>query len=345
MSELSLSNIRKSFGDFEALRDISLTIKSGEFICLLGASGCGKTTLLRIIAGLTAHDSGEVRLADEDLSDTPCHKRNIGMVFQSLALFPHLNVADNIGYGARLRGETASSVKAEVERLLAMVGLEGLGARPISALSGGQKQRVAIARALALKPDIFLMDEPFSALDAALRDQMQIEVKRIQRSLGVTTVFVTHDQREAMALADRIVVMNGGKVEQAGAPDEIYARPRTRFVAEFIGTNNIFDVDVTPEGVVLDRTNLGPTDGTLRTLKGAQTLAIRPEAIALSATKGTLQGALISQRRLGAVLEREIDVQGRSIFQSSFVGQGPDLADGVDVFLSWDWNAAWVLAE
>jgi len=223
-----------------------------------------------------------------------------------------------------------------------MVGLEGLGARPISALSGGQKQRVAIARALALKP-----------LDAALRDQMQIEVKRIQRSLGVTTVFVTHDQREAMALADRIVVMNGGKVEQAGAPDEIYARPpdeiyarpRTRFVAEFIGTNNIFDVDVTPEGVVLDRTNLGPTDGTLRTLKGAQTLAIRPEAIALSATKGTLQGALISQRRLGAVLEREIDVQGRSIFQSSFVGQGPDLADGVDVFLSWDWNAAWVLAE
>jgi len=307
MSALTITHLSKAFGTVEALKDISLDIASGEFICLLGGSGCGKTTLLRLIAGLVAHDRGQILLDGKDLTAVPSHQRNIGMVFQSLALFPHLNVGDNIAYGMRLRRVAGSKIDAEVARLLDMVGLSGLTDRPITALSGGQRQRVAIARALALQPDIFLMDEPFSALDAALRDQMQIEVKRIQRSLGVTTVFVTHDQREAMALADRIVIMNGGVVEQAGAPDDLYARPQSRFVAEFIGSNNIFDGTVQDTRFTINGADIGPASGPLDGLTGAQSIAVRPEAIVLRpAGADGLSGRITLQRRLGAVLEREI---------------------------------------
>lgn len=318
MAELTITNLRKSFGSFEALRDISISVEDGEFICLLGGSGCGKTTLLRLIAGLDTHDEGTIDLAGQDLTQVPCHKRNIGMVFQSLALFPHLNVGDNIGYGMRLQGATAPQIATKVAALLDMVGLSGLGTRAVSALSGGQRQRVAIARALALEPQIFLMDEPFSALDAALRDQMQDEVKRIQRDLCITTVFVTHDQREAMALADRIVVMNDGRIEQAAPPQELYARPATRFVAQFIGTNNLIE-------------------------EQGRTLAVRPEAITLTASGDGLQGQIVRQRRLGALLEREIDVKGQTLHQSEIVGTGPAFDDGSTVQLSWDPAKAWSL--
>jgi putative spermidine/putrescine transport system ATP-binding protein len=191
MSDLTISNLSKSFGSHVALRDISIDVASGEFICLLGGSGCGKTTLLRLIAGLETHDTGALLLGGKDLTQIPSHKRNIGMVFQSLALFPHLNVGDNVAYGMRIASVPKIDAERRVIELLEMVGLPGLANRSVSALSGGQRQRVAIARALALKPDVFLMDEPFSALDAGLRDQMQEEVKRIQRDLGVTTIFVT----------------------------------------------------------------------------------------------------------------------------------------------------------
>ncbi len=319
MAELTITNLRKSFGTFEALKDISIAVEDGEFICLLGGSGCGKTTLLRLIAGLETHNSGDILLGGQDLTQIPCHKRNIGMVFQSLALFPHLNVGDNIAYGMRLRGTPAKEADTEVARLLDMVGLTGLGKRAASALSGGQRQRVAIARALALQPQIFLMDEPFSALDAALRDQMQEEVKRIQRNLGVTTVFVTHDQREAMALADRIVVMNGGMIEQAGAPDVLYSRPATRFVATFIGINNILERD------------------------GQRPIAVRPEAITLDTKGDGLTGQILRQRRLGALLEREIKVGGQTLHQSEIAGNGPSFEDGATVTLSWSDDKAWAL--
>jgi putative spermidine/putrescine transport system ATP-binding protein len=316
MAELTITNLRKSFGTFEALKDISIAVEDGEFICLLGGSGCGKTTLLRLIAGLETHDEGEITLGGADLTQIPCHRRNIGMVFQSLALFPHLNVQDNIGYGMRLQGKPAAETANKVATLLDMVGLSGLGDRAVSALSGGQRQRVAIARALILSPQVFLMDEPFSALDAALRDQMQEEVKRIQRDLGITAVFVTHDQREAMALADRIVVMNEGRIEQAGPPEELYARPATRFVAGFIGVNNIIEDQ-------------------------GRTIAVRPEFIRLSQTG--LAGQILRQRRLGALLEREIKVGDQILHQSEIAGTGASLDDGATVQLSWDDDKAWAL--
>lgn len=319
MAALTITNLRKSFGAFAALKDISIAVEDGEFICLLGGSGCGKTTLLRLIAGLESHDEGEIMLGSDDLTQIPCHKRNIGMVFQSLALFPHLNVGENVAYGMRLRGVAGDQIDADVARLLDMVGLTGLAVRSVAALSGGQRQRVAIARALALEPQVFLMDEPFSALDAALRDQMQEEVKRIQRDLGITTVFVTHDQREAMALADRIVVMNDGKIEQAASPEELYSRPATRFVAEFIGINNI-----------ISRVGQAP-------------IAVRPEAIALGTGGEGLKGQIIRQRRLGALVEREIQAEGQTLYQSEIAGAGVGFDTGDTVTLSWDASKAWAL--
>lgn len=318
MSALTIQNLRKSFGSHVALSDISIDVASGEFICLLGGSGCGKTTLLRLIAGLETHDSGDILLAGRDLTQTPCHKRNIGMVFQSLALFSHLNVGDNVAYGMRLAGTPKAKIQSEIARLLDMVGLAGMDRRAVTSLSGGQRQRVAIARALALHPDLFLMDEPFSALDAALRDQMQEEVKLIQRSFGITTVFVTHDQREAMALADRIVVMNGGVIEQADTPDVLYSQPASRFVAEFIGVNNILE---------------------------SGTIAVRPEAIKLSKTGDGLRGTITRQRCLGALLEREILANGQIIHQSEIAGQGAAFDDGADVVLTWGKDAAWPLPQ
>jgi putative spermidine/putrescine transport system ATP-binding protein len=319
MAALTISHLRKSFGAFEALKDISVAIEDGEFICLLGGSGCGKTTLLRLIAGLETHDEGDIRLGDTDLTKIPCHQRNIGMVFQSLALFPHLNVGENVAYGMRLQGVANDKAQSKVVELLDMVGLSGLNSRPVAALSGGQRQRVAIARALALSPQVFLMDEPFSALDAALRDQMQDEVKRIQRDLGITTVFVTHDQREAMALADRIVVMNGGRIEQAATPEELYSRPATRFVAEFIGTNNIID------------------------MAGGRQIAVRPESISVTQKGDGLRGEIMRQRRLGAMIERDIRVGNKTIFQSEIAGIGPTFGDGTPVSLSWPDTAVWEL--
>ncbi len=321
MSELKITNLGKSFGSHVALRDISIDAASGEFICLLGGSGCGKTTLLRLIAGLETHDKGTLLLGGNDLTQIPSHKRNIGMVFQSLALFPHLTVGGNVAYGMRLAGVSKAETVPRVTALLNMVGLSGLANRSVAALSGGQRQRVAIARALALKPDVFLMDEPFSALDAGLRDQMQEEVKRIQHDLGVTTVFVTHDQREAMALADRIVVMNGGVIEQAGAPDELYGRPASRFVAEFIGINNIFEDGDKP------------------------TIAVRPEAITLATTGDGLRGTITRQRRLGALMEREILVGSQTVHQSEFADAGTHFEDGADVNLSWPDHRAVVLPQ
>ena len=345
MAHLSLSRISKRFGDFDALKDVSLDIASGEFICLLGASGCGKTTLLRLIAGLDRQDKGTLTLDGADLSAVPCHRRNIGMVFQSLALFPHLDVGGNIAYGLRLRGAAPAASEAEVQRLLELVGLPGLARRAVSALSGGQRQRVAIARALALQPAIFLMDEPFSALDAGLRDQMQTEVKALQRQLGVTTVFVTHDQREAMALADRVVVMHDGRIEQADAPQTLYARPATRFVAEFFGETNLLDLEIDADAVHFGAQSLGVPAGTLSTQRGRCTIAVRPEALGLSTdpTNAALRGTYVSGQYLGALWEGCVDVDGTLLQCRCFANQAPHLAPGDSVYLSWDVADAWVL--
>ncbi|UZD89788.1 ABC transporter ATP-binding protein [Cognatishimia activa] len=347
MANLSLSNIQKSFGTFTALRDVNLEIGSGEFICLLGGSGCGKTTLLRIIAGLEDKTSGDLRLNNSDLSEVACHKRNVGMVFQSLALFPHLNVGDNIAYGLEVRGVEKSKRKAKATELLDVVGLAGLYKRKVSALSGGQRQRVAIARALAIEPKLFLMDEPFSALDAGLREHLQIEVKKLQRKLGVTTIFVTHDQHEAMSIADRIVILNEGRIEQAGTPTEVYAHPKTRFVADFMGTNNIFSPVFTPGGdALLEEANLGQPNGEFSKLAGKHTVAVRPEYLQLSAASADstgLVGTVDFVRLLGASIETELSVGNRSFIHTMVSDRAPKFAVGDRVEINFDFDHAWVI--
>lgn len=236
---LQIGGVGKDFGSHTALSDVTLDIASGELICLLGPSGCGKTTLLRIIAGLESASRGSITLDGDDLMQQPAHQRNFGMVFQSLALFPHLSVEDNVTYGLRLRKVPAAARRKRAAELLEMVRLPGVAKRSVSMLSGGQRQRVAIARALAIEPRIFLLDEPLSALDAGLREAMQIELRELQQRLGITTIVVTHDQREAMTVADRIAVMNRGSIHQMGSPIEVYRRPADKFVASFIGQTNL----------------------------------------------------------------------------------------------------------
>ncbi|WP_446218461.1 ABC transporter ATP-binding protein [Micromonospora sp. IBHARD004] len=235
--DLRLANLTKRFGVFTAVDDLSLTIPQGSFFALLGASGCGKTTTLRMIAGLEEPTSGQVLLGDRDIARLRPYKRPVNTVFQSYALFPHLNVADNVAFGLRRRG--IRQVSDQVRRMLALVQLEGYGGRRPAQLSGGQQQRVALARALINHPQVLLLDEPLGALDLKLRRQMQIELKRIQTEVGITFVHVTHDQEEAMTMADTVAVMNAGKIEQLGAPADIYEFPATAFVANFLGQSNL----------------------------------------------------------------------------------------------------------
>ncbi len=266
---LSLRGITKSFGEGDVLRGIDLDVRQGEFLTLLGPSGCGKTTTLRIIAGLTLPDAGTVLLEGKDVTALPPEKRNVNTVFQNYALFPHMNVAANIGYGLRVRKMPKPEIRAKVEEMLALVQLEGFGKRMPAQLSGGQRQRVAIARALVCNPALLLLDEPLGALDLQLRRQMQIELKRLQERLGITFVYITHDQEEALNMSDRIAVMNVGHFEQIGAPGDIYERPDTRFVAQFIGQANLLDTRVAQA-----------QNGLLTLLHGEQTVqALAPGAL------------------------------------------------------------------
>ena len=237
-SHLEVRNLTKRFGDFTALGDISLDIAEGEFVCFLGPSGCGKTTLLRAIAGLDPQSAGTIHQKGRDISALPPSKRDFGIVFQSYALFPNLTVTDNVGYGLVSRRLKRTDIVKRVDELLALVGLPDSGPKYPAQLSGGQQQRVALARALATSPGLLLLDEPLSALDARVRLRLRHEIKALQRTLGVTTIMVTHDQEEALTMADRIVVMNQGAIEQVGTPQEIYRHPATAFVADFVGSMN-----------------------------------------------------------------------------------------------------------
>ncbi len=242
---LELKSLHKRFGTVRAVDDVALTVGDGEFFSLLGPSGCGKTTLLRCIAGILQPDAGAIRLDGRDITRVPVHARNTALVFQSYALFPHLTVFENVAFGLRMRREADATIRARVGEALDLVRLSGLGDRLPRQISGGQQQRVALARALVVRPALLLLDEPLSNLDARLREEMREEIRRIRRSVGTTTILVTHDIQEAFALSDRIAVMNHGRVEQHGPPADIYLRPATRFVAEFAGQVNHFDVRVT----------------------------------------------------------------------------------------------------
>ena len=274
---LSLRHVTKRFGAVTALRDVSLEAAEGEFVCFLGPSGCGKTTLLRIVAGLETPDAGEALLRGADLLGVPARRRNFGMVFQSYSLFPNMTAARNVAYGLECRRRPRIDIDRRVREMLALVHLEDEANRHPHQLSGGQQQRVALARALAPEPAMLLLDEPLSALDAKVRESLRGEVRDLQRALRITTIMVTHDQDEAMEMADRIVVMNGGRIEQAGRAEELYQRPATRFVAEFIGRMNVLQLD---DGPGVTPTLMGapmrlPAGGA----GGARLVGLRPEDV------------------------------------------------------------------
>ena len=238
---IELSHLSKSFGDKVVLDDVSLFVKKGEFVTILGPSGCGKTTLLRILAGFGNANEGEIRIAGEDITDVPPHKRPVNTVFQRYALFPHLNVYDNVAFGLKLKKVKSDEIDSRVRKVLKMVGMTDYEWRDVNSLSGGQQQRVAIARAIINRPQVLLLDEPLAALDLKMRKDMQMELKEMHKTLGITFVYVTHDQEEALTLSDTIVVMNEGKVQQIGTPTDIYNEPKNSFVADFIGESNILN--------------------------------------------------------------------------------------------------------
>ena len=245
---ISIRNVNKFFGSFQAIDNVSMDIGQGEFFSLLGASGCGKTTLLRMLAGFESTSDGEILIDGQPSADVPPHHRPVNMVFQSYAIFPHLNVADNIAYGLRKQRLSKEKKKEMVDEMLELIKLPGYGARKANELSGGQRQRIALARALILRPKVLLLDEPLGALDKQLREQMQLELRALQRQVGITFVFVTHDQEEALTLSDRIAVMSGGKVLQVDTPEGLYEAPKTREVASFIGNMNFFQGTVRRNG-------------------------------------------------------------------------------------------------
>ena len=307
MPGLVLKGIMKRFGSVTAVEPTDLTFAEGQLTALLGPSGCGKTTLLRMIAGLEAPTLGTLHLGERPITDLPAHKRKFGMVFQNFALFPHLNVRDNVAYSLHISGVARAEAAERANRLLDLVQLSAFGARRIGELSGGQRQRVAIARALAQEPEVFLLDEPMSALDAKLREEMQVELRLLQQRLGITTVVVTHDQREAMTMADTIVVMSNGRVEQKGSPQDIYHRPKNAFVADFIGKANFFDGHAVAGGVRVGDQLL---ETEARFLDGsAVRVAIRPERAALDDEPGPnrIPARVVFVRDLGPVREYHLE--------------------------------------
>jgi len=333
---VSIRGLGASYGSVRALDDVSLDIGDKEFFALLGPSGCGKTTLLRSLAGFESPSDGTVSLAGEDLLAIPAHKRPVNMMFQSYALFPHMTVAKNIAYGPDQAGMSSSEKAQRVDEVLEVVGLTGLAKRRPSQLSGGQRQRVALARAIVNRPQLLLLDEPLSALDRNIRSQMQLELKRLQHEVGIAFVMVTHDQEEALSMADRVAVMDQGRVQQVATPAEMYQRPANRFVAEFIGQSNLFEGEQTSGGLAVDGTVL-PGHGT------GTYLVVRPEQVRIT-PDGVLSGTVLETQFTGgtstiAVVPRGVaTASGQPVLVTE-----PGISTverGAEVSLAWDADAA-----
>ncbi len=324
VTHLRLSHVTKRFGDTAAVDDVSFDIPRGSFATLLGPSGCGKTTTLRMIAGFYDPDVGDIELGGRRINNLPAHKRGAAMVFQDYALFPHMSVRDNVGYGLRLQRKSKAAIKAKVDETLKFVGLTGLGDRSPNQLSGGQQQRVAVARALVVEPEILLLDEPLSNLDAKLRESLRWELRALQQRLGMTFVYVTHDQDEALSLSDWVAVMNAGKVEQAGVPWEIYYHPKTAFLADFVGAVNLVPSVVRDVRDGTATVSLGSTNAPVRvpdgmTLSSGATvqLCIRPESLALRPMSASpdgqvlVPGTVARKAFLGDLMRYWVTVDGR----------------------------------
>lgn len=366
---LELKNITKSFGGTEVLKGINLTVREGEFVTLLGSSGCGKTTTLRIIAGLEYPDSGEILLEGKDVKGLPPEKRNVNTVFQNYALFPHMNVYNNIAYGLKLRGVNKSDIRQQVTEMLELVQLQGFEKRMPSEMSGGQRQRVAIARALINRPRVLLLDEPLGALDLQLRRQMQLELKRLQKKLGITFIYITHDQEEAINMSDVIAVILDGKFEQIGSPAEIYDHPRTSYVASFVGSANILKGRViqvadcvavleSADGQMVCKTREYPEENERYTLQtdrehtaeeegqkaspvepGQQrTLAVRSENVRIwrePKEAHSIVGTILEKSFAGGMMRIEVALSDDSRVVISRHGINFDLDVGERVYLEW----------
>jgi spermidine/putrescine ABC transporter ATP-binding subunit len=362
MSGVRLSRITKAFGGNRAVDEVSLEIGTGEFVTLLGPSGCGKTTTLRAIAGLVELDSGTVEIGGADVTRTPVNRRNIGMVFQSHALFPHMTVAQNVAFGLRMRQVPRREQQRRIEDALEMVHLASFGQRYPHQLSGGQQQRVALARALVISPSVLLLDEPFGALDRKLREAMQVELRNLTRRLGMTAVFVTHDQQEALVMSDRIAVMNDGRIEQLGTPAEVFDRPATRFVADFMGVENLLEcesVTEEPGGLRVSTDGLSFTVASAGAPASGQAhlVAIRSERIRVSdhpepdasiSVAGIVEQAIYGGTNTSYAIRLEgahrkvlsaIETNRRAI------SDGPRLETGARVWLSWDREAAHLVSK
>lgn len=311
MARAQLKSLRKTFQSTVAVEEFDLDVADGEFVALLGPSGCGKTTVLRMVAGITEPDRGEIRFGERRIEGLPPERRNAGLVFQSYALFPHMRVEANVGFGLKMRGLPAAEIRQRVRSALGLVDLAAMSARYPRELSGGQQQRVALARALVIEPDVLLLDEPLSNLDAKLREQLREDIRALQRRLGMTTIYVTHDQSEALALADRVVLMNAGRVVEMGSPHDLYRLPRNRFTAEFLGHTNILRGIATNGRVEFV---WGGTVGTndARTPDGEVTLSVRPEDIGIRAAENG-PGRVIDVTFLGADIEHRIELAGETL--------------------------------
>ncbi len=350
--DVVLDHVSKIFGDGTiAVDDFSLSVRKGEFVALLGPSGCGKTTTLKMIGGFEEPTSGTITIAGQLVLGVPPERRNTGMVFQNYDLFPHMNVSENVGYGLKLRGIPKAERQAKVHRLLDLLSLDDVASRSVDQLSGGQRQRVAVARSVAVEPDVLLLDEPLGALDANLRARMQSELKRIQKQLGITFVFVTHAQSEAMAMADTIVVMNAGRIEQIGSPADIFGQPATRFTAQFVGNNNIIDGTVTAlDGDPLLRSDLGTFRLPPRESANPAMLSDNPVSLVIRADQVRFDtgglgaeydcaavGTVIGEEIVGSVIDYAIQLHGDHVFHveqhESLIERSPVLNDTITI--SW----------
>ncbi|WP_289034672.1 ABC transporter ATP-binding protein [uncultured Roseibium sp.] len=329
MAGLALTDVSKRFGSVSAVDGVSLTVPEGTFVCLLGPSGCGKTTLMRMIAGLEDPSAGEIVLNGERLNDIPAHRRDLGMVFQSLALFPHLSVGENIAYPLAIRGRSKADIGARVSELLDMVQLPGVADRSITQLSGGQRQRVAIARALAVSPRLFLLDEPLSALDAKLREAMQVELRQLQQRLGITTIVVTHDQREAMSMSDEIVVMSAGRIQQMAPPIDMYRKPANPFVADFLGQANLLMLRGVYGGA---ECSAGLISGLDMPTGETRQVSVRPEDVVVaSGDAGTIKARVSFVREMGASVEIHLTAGSERIIAATSPKAHPDCQIGDEV--------------
>jgi putative spermidine/putrescine transport system ATP-binding protein len=348
MSRVALQNLTKLYGQNRVVDGVSLTVEEGELVALLGPSGCGKTTTLRMIAGFVEASAGRVLIGGNDVTDLPPYRRNTGMVFQGYALFPHMTVAGNIGFGLEMRKIAKAAAEVRIARALALVRLEHLADRYPRQLSGGQQQRVALARALVVEPEVFLLDEPLSNLDAKLRAEVRIEIRQLQKSLGLTTVFVTHDQEEALTLADRLVVMDRGVIQQIGTPAELYERPANAFVADFIGKSNFLEGRLAAPGRFVTSSGIELKVG--HGSAGAGLLAIRPEKIAIGAAAmgldNRLQGTVDLVTYLGSLTEYRVRLAGDEtivISQPNVDKSQAAASQGQTVVLGWRAEAGLLL--